>query len=377
MGERQRGNKFSCDCRISWIAHLANATRNDNFRRELRHIKCDFAVADDATGTSSKVARLSAKELNCPEDHEKPKFENSHHDAKVDSSTMTTVALPDEGDILEHRDDKNHIEEEESEEALVSEARDDATTTTQRMKNEIDKVLSQRKVMQKQACPLTKSQRKLRRLAGRIRSKETEMKSKEVQQVDILGFLFSVRDKPALKMKPWERDLERSKSAPFKARIFPWQIQLKLVIFRSQLSGSASSVERFRSRRNRSVSFGRSPRKSTAARYCACASWAEHVRSGPDLVEHLRTLATTVFVFKVLPRCWVDPQDERRRLVLNRKLAKGVKGMADVVAINPHWNNFTYVFSAVFMNGERKPKRDHFASDGYHVSRFVGIRALS
>ncbi|CAN8013132.1 unnamed protein product [Ixodes persulcatus] len=64
---------------------------------------------------------------------------------------MTTVALPDEGDILEHRNDKNHIEEEESEEALVSEARDDATTTTQRMKNEIDKVLSQRKVMQKQA----------------------------------------------------------------------------------------------------------------------------------------------------------------------------------------------------------------------------------
>ncbi|KAG0445096.1 hypothetical protein HPB47_023490 [Ixodes persulcatus] len=29
------------------------------------------------------------------------------------------------------------------------------------------------------------------------------------------------------------------------------------------------------------------------------------------------------------------------------------------------------------MNGERKPKRDHFASDGYHVSRFFGIRALS
>ncbi|KAG0428499.1 hypothetical protein HPB47_024522 [Ixodes persulcatus] len=30
-----------------------------------------------------------------------------------------------------------------------------------------------------------------------------------------------------------------------------------------------------------------------------------------------------------------------------------------------------------FLNGERKPKRDHFASDGYHLSRFVGIRALS
>ncbi|KAG0445097.1 hypothetical protein HPB47_023491 [Ixodes persulcatus] len=39
--------------------------------------------------------------------------------------------------------------------------------------------------------------------------------------------------------------------------------------------------------------------------------------------------------YKVLPRCWVDLQDKRRRLALNRKLAKGVKGMADMVAINP------------------------------------------
>ncbi|KAG0443885.1 hypothetical protein HPB47_014426 [Ixodes persulcatus] len=54
-----------------------------------------------------------------------------------------------------------------------------------------------------------------------------------------------------------------------------------------------------------------------------------------SFVGHLRTLVTTLFGFKVLPRCWVDPQDERRRLALNRKLAKGVKGMADVVAINP------------------------------------------
>ncbi|KAM7315739.1 connectin-like [Ixodes scapularis] len=151
-GHLMPGNKFSCDCRISWIAHLANATRNDNFRRELRHIKCDFAAADGATGTSSKVARLSAKELNCPKDHEKPKFENSHPEAEVDSTTMTTVASPHEGDILEHRDDRNQIEEEDSEEALASEARGDATATTQTMKNEIDMMLSQRKVMQKEAA---------------------------------------------------------------------------------------------------------------------------------------------------------------------------------------------------------------------------------
>ncbi|KAG0418092.1 hypothetical protein HPB47_005135 [Ixodes persulcatus] len=108
---------------------------------------------------SSKVARLSAKELNCPEDHEKPKFENSRPDAKVDSLTMTTVASPDEGDILEHRDDRNQIEKEDSEEALASEALTDATATTQTMKNEIDLVLSQRKVMQKQAAHSRKANR--------------------------------------------------------------------------------------------------------------------------------------------------------------------------------------------------------------------------
>ncbi|KAL1422705.1 hypothetical protein MTO96_003788 [Rhipicephalus appendiculatus] len=42
------GNQFSCDCRIAWMLHLENATRSDKFRRELRHVKCDFDGTDAA-----------------------------------------------------------------------------------------------------------------------------------------------------------------------------------------------------------------------------------------------------------------------------------------------------------------------------------------
>ncbi|KAL3202851.1 hypothetical protein MRX96_001217 [Rhipicephalus microplus] len=72
------GNQFSCDCRIAWMLHLENVTRSDKFRRELRHVKCDFDVADSAptakpgSGSSSKVARLSLKQLGCREDYKHP-----------------------------------------------------------------------------------------------------------------------------------------------------------------------------------------------------------------------------------------------------------------------------------------------------------------
>lgn len=68
------GNKFSCDCRLAWILHLENATGNAKFRRELRHIKCDFETPSVAASnaTSSKVVRLSIKQLGCPEDYERP-----------------------------------------------------------------------------------------------------------------------------------------------------------------------------------------------------------------------------------------------------------------------------------------------------------------
>ncbi|KAM7300406.1 uncharacterized protein ISCGN_016040 [Ixodes scapularis] len=53
----------------------------------------------------------------------------------------------------------------------------------------------------------------------------------------------------------------------------------------------------------------------------------------PDvLVEHT---ASTIFVFKVLPRCWVDREAEGRRLLLNCLLARNVRWMADVILIHP------------------------------------------
>ncbi|CAN7984392.1 unnamed protein product, partial [Ixodes hexagonus] len=153
------GNKFSCDCRIAWIAHLANATRNDNFRRELRHIKCDFpaaaAAAGSATAGSGKVARLSAKQLNCPENYEKPKFENSPMNWVDQSTTMTAVASPDQSDDYVHPDDRNHFEEKPSEEAPskpLETIQDDPTAATHEMKNDVDVVLSQQKATEKQAA---------------------------------------------------------------------------------------------------------------------------------------------------------------------------------------------------------------------------------
>ncbi|KAG0431512.1 hypothetical protein HPB47_021707, partial [Ixodes persulcatus] len=65
-------NKFSCDCRLAWVLHLENATRSDKFRRELRHVKCDFEAQGNLS--SSKVSRLSASQLGCSEDYAKPIF---------------------------------------------------------------------------------------------------------------------------------------------------------------------------------------------------------------------------------------------------------------------------------------------------------------
>lgn len=77
------GNQFSCDCRLAWMLHLENNTRSDKFRRELRHIKCDFDATDAGPtakpgGASSKVARLSLKQLGCREDYEHPRLRGPH-----------------------------------------------------------------------------------------------------------------------------------------------------------------------------------------------------------------------------------------------------------------------------------------------------------
>lgn len=54
---------------------------------------------------------------------------------------------------------------------------------------------------------------------------------------------------------------------------------------------------------------------------------SDHIVFFVNLMELMRTISSMVFVFKVLPRCWVDAQAETRRNVLNRRLARGVRHM--------------------------------------------------
>ncbi|XP_064471062.1 connectin-like [Ornithodoros turicata] len=66
-----KGNKLTCDCRIAWILHLSETTKDHKFRRELRHIKCEF---HSPSRTSTKVARLTKQQLNCSTDYTPPTF---------------------------------------------------------------------------------------------------------------------------------------------------------------------------------------------------------------------------------------------------------------------------------------------------------------
>uniref|UniRef100_V5GL83 Putative connectin n=2 Tax=Ixodes ricinus TaxID=34613 RepID=V5GL83_IXORI len=84
------GNKFSCDCRLVWMLHLENATRNDKLRRELRHVKCDFQASGNLS--SSKVSRLSASQLGCPADYARPEFRSAS--AIAHATTRKASARP-------------------------------------------------------------------------------------------------------------------------------------------------------------------------------------------------------------------------------------------------------------------------------------------
>ncbi|XP_037573985.1 connectin [Dermacentor silvarum] len=84
------GNKFGCDCRLAWILHLEKATRNEKFRRELRHVKCNFeqTPAPGNLSSGTKVARLSLKDLGCPENYAPPELPSSLRDKKMPLSAF-------------------------------------------------------------------------------------------------------------------------------------------------------------------------------------------------------------------------------------------------------------------------------------------------
>uniref|UniRef100_A0A1E1XPW1 Putative secreted protein n=1 Tax=Amblyomma sculptum TaxID=1581419 RepID=A0A1E1XPW1_AMBSC len=62
------GNKLTCDCRLAWILRLENRTESERFRRELRHVKCDFSDPERGSSKVSTVTRLTLEDLGCPEE---------------------------------------------------------------------------------------------------------------------------------------------------------------------------------------------------------------------------------------------------------------------------------------------------------------------
>ncbi|KAH9367571.1 hypothetical protein HPB48_002863 [Haemaphysalis longicornis] len=82
------GNEFMCDCRLAWMLYLENATRNEKFRRELRHVKCSFEQTPPGNMSSSgtKVARLSLRQLGCPDDYAPPDLPSTTRAKKVSTA---------------------------------------------------------------------------------------------------------------------------------------------------------------------------------------------------------------------------------------------------------------------------------------------------
>ncbi|CAN7995518.1 unnamed protein product, partial [Ixodes hexagonus] len=144
------GNKFSCDCRLAWILHLENATRSDKFRRELRHVKCDFEAHGNLS--SSKVSRLSASQLGCPDDYAKPDFGKA-------SRGKVPPRPPAGKDKGRHGDDGNGNKISEgavsSVPSTATEREDDRDSES--MDNDVEVMLSQQKAVQKQTFRSRKS----------------------------------------------------------------------------------------------------------------------------------------------------------------------------------------------------------------------------
>ncbi|XP_065298081.1 connectin-like [Dermacentor albipictus] len=144
------GNKFSCDCRLAWILHLERATRHAKFRRELRHVKCDFddATAANATG-GSKVVRLSLKQLGCAEDYERPELGDRPLSTDTPESVLPS-AHPYDNDYEDVSDDEADGDESDENSRNFSlydrqHSREEMPSVTK----EVDVILSQQKALEK------------------------------------------------------------------------------------------------------------------------------------------------------------------------------------------------------------------------------------
>lgn len=151
------GNKFSCDCRLVWILHLENATENAKFRRELRHVKCDFETSSAvaANVTSSKVVRLSAKQLGCPEDYERPAVGDRQQTAVVGTKPPSELDHDNNDDFSDYDEAGSATEAEHVDKnAFRSQPsrdwpREDAPSSA---RNDVEVILNQRKAVEKDSA---------------------------------------------------------------------------------------------------------------------------------------------------------------------------------------------------------------------------------
>ncbi|CAN7995519.1 unnamed protein product, partial [Ixodes hexagonus] len=149
------GNKFTCDCRLAWMLHLENATRNEKFRRELRHVKCDFQAQGNLS--SSKVTRLTASQLGCPDDYARPEFGVSPttHATTRKASPRPPTKKEDKGQHLAG-DSGNRISDGASSDPEMDLGENNKAGNdddTQLMKNDIEVVLNQQKGSEVLASP--------------------------------------------------------------------------------------------------------------------------------------------------------------------------------------------------------------------------------
>ncbi|XP_077525540.1 uncharacterized protein LOC144136788 isoform X2 [Amblyomma americanum] len=149
------GNKLTCDCRLAWILQLANVTRNAKFRRELRHVKCEFEKPTDAPENmaSSKVIRLSLEQLGCADDYRQPVVGDRHLMTTTAATPAPDSSLPSttgpqgaDGDGNQYGDDDlgaaagDTVYSDQNELGGYREE-------TASMKNDVDLILSQRKAL--------------------------------------------------------------------------------------------------------------------------------------------------------------------------------------------------------------------------------------
>lgn len=143
------GNKFGCDCRLAWMLHLENATRNEKFRRELRHIKCNLDGSGNVN-SSSKVTRLTPTQLGCPKDYTTPELTST----TTSMGRKTTWASSGSHVGVGRPENANRIEEDVVE--LPSKDMEAPVEREKTMKNEIEVVLNQQKNVEKVSAPSRK-----------------------------------------------------------------------------------------------------------------------------------------------------------------------------------------------------------------------------